>query len=100
MTPDQIGSFVERYGLPLLILMGLLWLLLSRRLVLGSEANYIEARRVEEREGRLASEATNKVLTEAVESLSDGMESLQPLITAAIERALAEDRGGQRREGR
>src|SRR5687767_13995458 len=38
MTPDtwaSLGGLVERYGLPLAILAGFLWLLLTGRIVLG-----------------------------------------------------------------
>lgn len=100
MTPEvfaAIGALIDRYGLPLAILGGLLWLLLTRRVVLGSEATYIEARRLEEREGRIAAEATVKVLTEAVDKLGDGMGTLSATIVDAVDRALLEDRTRARR---
>ena len=95
-TLGAVGSIVDRYGLPLAILTGLLWLLLSRRLVLGSEATYIEARRLDEREARLALEATVRDLTDAVEKLADGMDGLPTVVEAAVVRAMAE---GRRRAG-
>lgn len=99
MTPDTIallGTFVDKYGLPLVILAGVLWVLLTRRFVTGSELTYVEARRVEEREGRLAAEATVKALTEAVEKLGGSMEDLTETIVAAVERTIDEDRRARR----
>lgn len=91
------GVLAERYGLPFAMLAALLWLLLTRRFVLGSELRYVEERRVEEREGRLTAEATTRTLTGAVETLGGSMENLTDSIVAAVERALEEDR---REEGR
>lgn len=84
-----IGSIIDRYGLPLAILTGLLWLLLSRRLVLGSEATYIEARRAEERERAIAAEALVRDLTDAVEKLANGVDGLPVVVAAAVEKAIA-----------
>lgn len=78
MSPEllgALGNLVDRYGLPIVLLVGLGWLLLTRRLVLGSELNYVEARRLEEREGRLAAEAAlrelGKTTADAMEALAD-----------------------------
>ena len=80
MTPELlalIGSLLDRYGLPISLLIGLGWLLLTRRLVLGSELNYVEDRRKEERDGRLAAESALRDQTEAMrvltEAVTDGL---------------------------
>jgi hypothetical protein len=99
MTPDTvvfIGSFVDKYGLPLAILCGVVWALLSRRFVTGSELNYVEERRKEERESRLAAEATVRALTEAVEKLGGSMEDLTETIVEAVERTIEDDRRARR----
>lgn len=64
MTPEVLGGLIDRYGLPLILLGVLGFLVIRRILVLGSELNYVEARRVEEREGRLAAEAALRQITE------------------------------------
>lgn len=89
---QDIGSLVDRYGLPLIMLLGGLWLVLSRRLVSGGELNYVEARRAEEREARIAAEATVKVLAEAVQQTADGLDGLTDVVVTAVEQALREDR--------
>lgn len=85
MTPEilaAIGGLIDRYGLPLAMLAGLGWLLLTRRVVLGSELTYVEQRRVEEREGRLAAEAALREVApktaEALEAMADAIEGRAP----------------------
>ena len=76
MTPELlglIGSLLDRYGLPISLLIGLGWLLLTRRLVLGSELNYVEDRRKEERDGRLAAELALREQTEALRILNESV---------------------------
>ena len=74
MTPEGVGALIDRYGLPLAILGGFLWLLLTRRLVLGSEFLYVDERRKEEREGRLLAEAALKEQSLASARLADAIE--------------------------
>lgn len=76
MTPELlglIGSLLDRYGLPISLLIGLGWLLLTRRLVLGSELNYVEDRRKEERDGRLDAEKALREQTEALRILNESV---------------------------
>ena len=68
-----IGSLLDRYGLPISLLIGLGWLLLTRRLVLGSELNYVEDRRKEERDGRLSAELALREQTEALRILNESV---------------------------
>lgn len=95
MTPEAlgaIGELVDRYGLPIAILAGFAWLVLTRRFVTGSELGYVEARRLDEREGRLAAEATIKVLADGFEKVGGSMETIADVVTDAVERALEADR--------
>ena len=85
MTPEAIGALVDRYGLPLAILGGFLWLLLTRRIVLGSEVQYIDERRREEREGRLLAEAALKEQSLAAARMADAVEASTESILDAID---------------
>ena len=85
MTPEGIGALIDRYGLPLAILGGFLWLLLTRRLVLGSEFLYVDERRKEEREGRLLAEAALKEQSLASARLADAVEASTESILDAID---------------
>lgn len=96
VSPELVGSFIDRYGLPLAILAMCGWLVLTRRFVTGSELLYVEERRKEEREGRLAAEATVKVLAEGFQTIGGSMEQIAETVTDAVDRALEADR----REGR
>ena len=90
MTPEvlqALASLLERYGLPLALLIGLGWLLLTRRLTLGSETSYVEARRLEEREGRVTAERALQETASALGRLTDAIETLTDLV---------EDRRGRR----
>lgn len=117
MTGEQIGSLLERYGLPLAGLFLVVWAITSRRYVTGSELKeviarfekqivdltaqflerlkYADERRIEEREGRLAAEATLKVVVAALEKIGGGIDSLSSVVTDAVERAIEEDRRGR-----
>lgn len=47
MTPETlafIAGLIDRFGFPLSVLVALGWLLLTRRLTLGSETTYVEER--------------------------------------------------------
>lgn len=99
MNPETIGTIgelVDRYGLPVVILAGFAWLVLTRRFVTGSELSYVEDRRREEREGRIAAEATVRVLSDGVEALGGSMEKIASTVTDAVERALEDDRRARR----
>lgn len=96
MDPAALGALVDRYGLPLAILGGFAWALFTRRLILGSEKErsdvayqselaYREARRLEEREGRLAVEAALRDLSSAVAKLSDSVEQHNETVIAFME---------------
>ena len=85
MTPEGIGALIDRYGLPLAILGGFLWLLLTRRLVLGSEFLYVDERRKEEREGRLLAEAALREQSLASGRLADAVEASTETILDAID---------------
>jgi hypothetical protein len=79
LTPEAlqvIGSILDRYGLPIALLIGLGWLLLTGRLVLGSDATYREDRRREERAARLDAEAALRAQTEALRELTDAVADL------------------------
>lgn len=79
MSPEvlaAIGGLLDRYGLPIAILIGLGWLLLTGRLVLGSDANYREERRREERTARLEAEAALRAQTEALRDLTEAVTDL------------------------
>ena len=96
MTPETLaflGSLVERYGLPLILLVGLGWALLTRRITLGSEMNYDESRRVEEREAKLLAEATLREQAQAMAKLSDSFETMTDTLLEAFE-----DSRGPRRQ--
>lgn len=87
MTPEVVealGGIVDRFGLPLAILAGLLWALFTRRLVIGSELEYVEARRREERDGRLAAEVVVRELTDAVEKLTEGLDRMADSIVDGL----------------
>lgn len=105
-----LGALIDRYGLPLAILVFLVVALARRFFVLGSELertvaayraelDYREARRVEEREGRLAAEAALKDLSGSVNALSGGLESHDEKIISVLEeiRRKVEDVRGPRR---
>lgn len=88
MTPEFIaflGTMLEKYGLPLAGLVALSWALFTRRIVMGSETNYTEARRVEEREARLAAEAETRAFTASLDKLSDSLEGMVDQLLAAFE---------------
>lgn len=79
MSPEilaAISGLIDRYGLPIAILIGLGWLLLTGRLVLGSDANYREERRREERTARLEAEAALRAQTEALRDLTEAVTDL------------------------
>lgn len=90
--PTSLGGLIDRYGLPIAILAGFAWLVLTRRFVTGNELAYVEARRVEEREGRLAAEATTRVLAAAFEKIGGSIEQIADTVTDAVEQALEADR--------
>ena len=88
MTPETLaflGSVVERYGLPLGMLVGLSWALLTRRITLGSETAYGEARRVEERDAKLLAEATLREQAQAMARLSESFETMTDSLLEAFE---------------
>lgn len=88
MTPETLaflGALVDRYGIPIALLVGLGWALLTRRLTLGSETAYVEARRVEERDGRLVAEAALREVSAGVNKLADSIESMTDTLLEAIE---------------
>lgn len=102
MTPEvaaigtflsAIGAFLDKNGLPTLMLIGLGWALVTRRLTLGSETNYVEARRVEEREGRLKAEQAVVDGTAANRELADAMEQLADVVVKFM--ASGGDRGAR-----
>lgn len=77
MTPEQIGALVDRYGLPLIILGGLLYLVLKEKLVTGARLQAMVALYERERTDRMAAElivakfaAANADVAEAVAELS------------------------------
>lgn len=83
MTPEAlaaIGGLVERFGFPLLGLFAFGWALFTRRLTLGSETNYVEARRMEERQGRLDAEAALRTALSALTGLTTSVEDLTEAI--------------------
>jgi len=80
VDPQGFGELVERFGLPIAILVVLGILLIRRIIVLGSELNYVEARRVEEREGRLAAEAALRSITERSSQILEAIAKLPDLI--------------------
>lgn len=83
MTPEALaalGGLLDRYGLPIAILVGLSWALLTRRLTLGSETNYVEARRLEERQGRLDAETALRSALSALTGLTQSVEDLTEAI--------------------
>lgn len=98
--PTSLGGFVDRYGLPLAILGFFAWLILTRRFVTGNELAYVEARRVEEREGRIAAEATVKILADAFAKVGGSVETIAETVTDAVERALEADREDRSRARR
>lgn len=92
MTPELLAALaglLDRYGLPLALGLGLGWALLTRRITLGSETNYVEERRAEERTGRLAAEGSLRdmtlalaTLTNAVEGIAENVESVATSVEA------------------
>ena len=88
MTPETLaflGSLVERYGLPMALLVGLGWALLTRRITLGSETNYVEARRVEERDAKLLAESTLREQAQAMAKLAESFETMTDTLLEAFE---------------
>lgn len=77
-----LGALVERFGLPLMLGAGLAWALFTRRLTLGSETNYVEARRLEERQGRLDAEGALRTALGALTGLTESVEDLTEAILA------------------
>lgn len=72
-----MGSLIDRFGLPVAILVSFGFLILSGRLRTGSEVEYRERLRAEERDNRLAAE---KRLAEAIEAnrlLTEGFRELE-----------------------
>jgi hypothetical protein len=76
-----IAGLIREFGIPLAILFAFAFLLWKRILILGSELDrkaalyekeidYREARRIEEREGRLAAEKRLERATEAFREIS------------------------------
>lgn len=80
---QALGGLLDRYGLPIAILVVLGWLLLTRRLVLGSEVTYVEERRREERQGRLEAESALRSQTDAMRELTVGLTDLTATVAAA-----------------
>lgn len=58
MTAEQLGSLVERYGLPLLMLTLFAWAILKRKLVTGAESEGWKTLYERERVDRIAAEQT------------------------------------------
>lgn len=90
MSPELVGSLIDRFGLPIAILVVFVFLILSGKLRPGTSADaeiaYRERLRLEEREARLAAE---KRLAEAVAAnreLTDGFRELERTV-------LRDDRG-------
>lgn len=59
-----------------MILGGFAWALFTRRLTLGTETSYVEARRAEERQGRLDAESVTRGMTGALTTLTTGVEGI------------------------
>lgn len=79
MTPElwaAIASFVDRYGLPLVILGGFLYLMLKGKLVTGSQLATTTALFERERTDRLAAEAVMEKVAPALTELAKSVELL------------------------
>jgi hypothetical protein len=99
-SPDALNgllALVDRYGLPLLMLIGVGFLLWRGVLRLGPDVDrqlkqaadqtaYVEARRVEEREGRLKAEARIEANAEVLREATDGFREANSIMKALMER--------------
>lgn len=81
MTPDLVGSLIDRFGLPIAVLSIFVYLILTGKLRTGSssdaEITYRERLREEEREARLAAEKRLEEAVAANRELTDGFRELE-----------------------
>lgn len=95
-TLAVLGSLAERYGLPLVLLAGFLWLILTERLVTGSRMRAMSALFEREREDRLKAEA---IATRTAIASGALAKSVEGFATAVLEHH-APDAYVERLEGR
>ena len=81
MDPELVGTLIDRFGLPIAILVIFGFLILSGKLRPGSTADaeiaYRERLRSEEREARLAAEKRLSEALDANRELTDGFRELE-----------------------
>lgn len=101
MTPEAlavIGSLIERYGLPLVLLTGFAWLILTGKLVTGSQLATMTGLFERERGDRITAEAN---LAKLAGANADVAEAVREALTVVIKPApYAERLEGTPRRGR
>ena len=86
MTPEAlaaIGGLIERYGLPLAILGGFLYLLLTGKIVMGTQLGTMTALFERERADRIAAEAT---LAKFATANAEVAEAVREALTEVVKR--------------
>lgn len=84
MTPEAlaaIGELISRYGLPLVILGVFLYLILSGRLVTGTQLKTMQALYEREREDRLAAQTNMAKFAQANVDLGESVSDLVSTFT-------------------
>lgn len=92
MDPSQIPEFIEKYGLPLVMFGGFLWLLLRRKLVMGSESDGWKALYEREREDRIKAENIVAKFAEANGEVAEAVTGLAKTVVGAKQQGPYEER--------
>lgn len=74
MNPSDIAALIQQYGLPLVILGGFGWLILTGRLVTGRELTKMTALFEREREDRIAAQKTSAEVASASANIAESVE--------------------------